>query len=217
MKLIFKVSIAIAFLFIGNIHASAQADGEAERILKQVSDKYDAYKTIQANFEFLVELPESDTHTDKGTLYLDKPHNSYRIKLSNQEVISDGKSVWSILPEDEEVQITDPMENDEAIGPNNIFTFYKKGYKYVRMEDEFSKGKRLKVIELAPENTQQNYFKIKLRINENSHIHDVKIFDKSGARYTYSITNLYVNHTINRGHFSFQKEKYKNFEIVDLR
>lgn len=217
MKLILKISVAIAFLFIWNTHAPAQTDEDAGKILKQVSDKYDAYKTIQANFEFLVELPESETHTDKGTLYLNKPHHSYRIKLSDQEVISNGKSVWSILPQDEEVQITEPMENDETIGPNNIFTFYKKGYKYVSMEDEFSKGKRLKVIELAPENTQQNYFKIKLRINPNSHIHDVKIFDKSGARYTYSITNLYVNHKINPNQFSFQKEKYKNFEIVDLR
>lgn len=217
MRLILKISMAILLLCVGNINIQAQTEEGAKNILKQVSDKYDAYKTIQTNFEFLVEFPESEKTTAKGTLYLDKARNSYRIKLPNQEVISNGKDVWSILSEDKEVQITESMESDETISPNNIFTFYKKGYKYIRMQDEFSNGQKLKVIELSPENTQQNYFKIKLRINPNSHIQDVKIFDKSGARYTYNITNLYVNHKINSNHFAFQKERYKDYEIVDLR
>src|SRR5699024_7017429 len=159
-----------------------------------------------SNFTFLAEFAEEGNQRDKGIMYLDKTRDSYQINLESQKIISDGKAVWSILPEDKEVQITNPVSDEESIGPNNIFTFYQKGYKYITMEDEFTQdNKRLKVIELSTENTQKNYFKIKLRINDNLHIHDVKIFDKSGARYTYTISNLYVNHKINRKKFTFQK------------
>ncbi|HLR00295.1 MAG TPA: outer membrane lipoprotein carrier protein LolA [Sphingobacterium sp.] len=216
MKSILKISLIALLVFHGK--AYTQVDESAEKILQQVSEKYDAYKTLQSNFTFLAEFAEEGNQRDKGIMYLDKTRDSYQINLESQKIISDGKAVWSILPEDKEVQITNPVSDEESIGPNNIFTFYQKGYKYITMEDEFTQdNKRLKVIELSPENTQQNYFKIKLRINDNLHIHDVKIFDKSGARYTYTISNLYVNHKINRKKFTFQKEEFPDYEIVDLR
>ncbi len=201
-------SVAVAF---------AQTDAHAKRLLDEVSKKYDAYSTIQSDFTFTATQVQGESYADNGTMYLHKPKNQYRINLTTQDLISDGKSNWSILKEDQEIQVTEADNSTDAIGPNNLFTFYKTGFKYVSMDDERIGQDILKVIELSPIDTKKNYFKIKLRINKNNHIHDVLIFDKSGARYTYTIKTLYVNHSIPTSTFTFNKNAYPSFEIVDLR
>jgi len=210
--------IFIWLLSIGAINmAWAQEDAYAKKILDEVSKKYDAYTTVQADFSFKVDQVEGQDYSDQGIIYMNKPKKQYQIVLKDQDLISDGQSVWSILKEEKEVQITEADNSSSAIGPNNIFTFYKQGFKYISRDDERVNGEILKVIELSPIDTKQNYFKIKLRINAKNHIHDVLIFDKSGAKYTYTINTLYVNHKISANTFQFDKKKYTGFEIVDLR
>lgn len=218
MKLFKSVTAIIALLLILNSTVYSQQDEYAKVVLQKVSDKYDAYKTIRSEFNFQAEFANDESYIDKGVMYFDKKKDSYRIQLQSQTLISDGNTVWSIVNEDQEVQITNANHDNETIGPNNIFTFYKSGFKYISLDDEtLGNNKKLKVIELSPIDTRKNYFKIKLRINENLHIHDVKIFDKSGARYTYTISALYVNLNIPTSKFTFRKDQYSNFEIVDLR
>ncbi len=212
-----KKIIIIACSLWTTLVAFGQVDQTAKNILDQVSKKYDAYKTIQSEFSFSSITSTGEQHTEKGTLFLNKPKNQYRILLSSQDLLSDGESNWSILQQEKEVQISPAEQTSTSIGPNNIFTFYKSGYNYSLGKNEIINGKSMKIIELTPKNQQTNYSKIKLRVNEKNHIHDVLIFDKSGAQYTYAIKTLYVNNDIPSATFVFDKTKYSSYEIVDLR
>ncbi|MFD2596397.1 LolA family protein [Sphingobacterium griseoflavum] len=205
------------FILCSSLASFAQNDPAAQQLLDQVSKKYDAYQTLQSDFNFSAKQPNGEMYTDQGTLFLNKKQSQYRIQLKNQELISDGKTTYSILKDDKEVQIADADNGSSSIGPNNLFTFYKSGFKYVSSDDERVGGELLRVVELSPLDTKNNYFKIKLRVNKNRHIHDVLIFDKSGARYTYTIKTLYVNNSISPSNFSFNKANYPNYELVDLR
>lgn len=211
-----KKLIGIALCFIG-FHAFAQQETAAKRILDQVSKRYDAYQTVQSEFSFSAKQANGEAYSDKGLLFMNKPKKQYKIQLERQDLISDGKSTWSILKEEKEVQISEADNSTDAIGPNNIFTFYKTGFKYKSLADEQNKSEALKVIELTPIDATKNYAKIKLRVNRNSHIHDVSIFDKSGAIYTYLIEGLYVNTAIADKTFQFDAKNYSTFELVDLR
>ncbi|KGE15424.1 LolA family protein [Sphingobacterium deserti] len=213
-----RLSIVLFTFLLGSTFlAAAQNDPTAKKLLDQVSEKYDAYRTIQSNFSFLVQQGQDQPYTDQGTLYLNKPKNQYRIQLNTQELISDGKATYSILKEDKEVQISPAENNATSIGPNNLFTFYKNGFNYASRGDERVGSELLNVVELSPTDTKNNYAKIKIRVNKNKHIHDVLIFDKSGARYTYTIKTLYVNNALPASQFAFNKSSYPGFEIVDLR
>lgn len=216
-----KPFLSTALLSIFSILLFGQTDPAAKALLEKVSKKYEQYKTIQSDFTLVVRDAEGNSYNNAGKMLFDKPQNQYRIKLQNQDIISNGKSVWSISDELKEVQVTEAEDNSSSIGPNNLFSFYKTGYKYVSMPDEKitknGKSETVNVVELSPLDTKTNYFKIKLRVNNNTHIHDVTIFDKSNNRYIYTINTLYVNHNIAKTNFEFQKEKYKDFEIVDLR
>jgi len=193
-------------------------NNSAKNILDEVSKKYDSYNTIQSDFTFKAAQANGENYTDKGQLFLNKAANQYKITLPTQDLISDGKSTWSVLKEDKEVQVSDADNSGQSIGPNNIFTFYKSGYKFGSSTSE-SVGSAGKVtaIDLTPEDSKSNYSKIQVRINKNKHIHDVTIFDKSGAKYTYTINTLFVNSPIAGSTFQFNKGKYSDFEVVDLR
>ena len=195
----------------------AQADVRAKRLLDAVSEKYDNYRTIQSDFNFSVQQTQGTIHEDKGTLFVNKQTNQFRIELATQEIINDGKSTWSILKEDQEVQVSESENSTDAIGPDNLFTFYKKGFAYKNGKEEKSGSEILQTIELTPAETNTNYAKITLRINKNNHIHDVLVIDKSGTKYLYAIKSLYVNHKIPPAKFKFNKQDYPNYEIVDLR
>lgn len=208
--------MTVSFIWT-TITVFGQVDQSAKNILDQVSKKYDAYKTIQSEFSFSSTQNTGEHYSDKGTLYLNKPKSQYRIHLSSQDLLSDGISNWSVLHEEKEVQISPADQASTSIGPNNIFTFYKTGYNYVLGKNEPVNGDSLKVIELTPKDQRTNYTKIKLRINENNHIHDLLIFDKSGAQFKYVIKTLYVNNEIPSTKFVFDKSKYPSYEIVDLR
>ncbi|MCA5004478.1 LolA family protein [Sphingobacterium bovistauri] len=215
-KLLFSIA------FVGTTVLSfAQTDAAAKKILNDVSKKYSAYKTIQSDFSLNIQDSDKKTHSTKGVMYFNKPKNQYAISLTEQEVISDGKSVWNVSKDIKEVQISENENNSNTIGPNNLFNFYQKGYKYVLMPDEKitrqGNSEMAKVIELSPEDTKTNYFKIKLRINKNNHIQDVTIFDKSSNKYTYTINTLFLGKRFDSKMFTFNKDKYKGFEIVDLR
>ncbi|MBD1423436.1 LolA family protein [Sphingobacterium chuzhouense] len=211
-----KIMVLVAFICMSLI-VFAQTDAKAKKLLDDISAKYDAYQTIQSNFSFSMQQAQGGSHIDKGTLFLNKPKNQFRIELNEQDIISDGESTWSVLKEDKEVQVSESDNNTESIGPNNLFTFYKNGFTYKSTKDETLGKDVLNVIELTPTDTKTNYAKIKLRINKNKHIHDVVINDKSGARYTYTINTLYVNHRIPATKFIFNASNYPNYEIVDLR
>ncbi|NGM74090.1 LolA family protein, partial [Sphingobacterium sp. SGL-16] len=213
--------LLLSFALVGSALMSfAQTDAAARKILNDVSKKYSTYQTIQSDFTLSIQDANKKTHTTNGVMYFNKPKNQYAISLPEQEVISDGKSVWNISKDIKEVQISENENNSNTIGPNNLFNFYQKGYKYVLMPDEKivrqGNTESAKVIELSPEDTKTNYFKIKLRINKNNHIQDVTIFDKSSNKYTYTINSLYLGKKFSPQLFTFSKDKFKGYEIVDL-
>ncbi len=199
----------------------AQSDDFAKKLLNDVSKKYSGYKTIHSEFTLNIQEANQKTHSQKGVMYFNKPANQYAIHLSDQQLFSDGKSVWNIASDIKEIQISPADHSDNTIGPNNLFSFYQKGYTYVTMQDESfkkdGKNENLRVVELSPIDKSTNYFKIKIRVNKNNHIHDVTIFDKSSNRFTYTIHSLYVNKKLPTALFTLDKSKYKEYEIIDLR
>lgn len=198
-----------------------QNDPIAKKLLEDVSKKYSTYKTIQSDFSLVVQDANAKSYSESGIMYLNKPKNQYAIILKDQQIISNGKTVWNISKDIKEVQITDAENDNSTIGPNNLFTFYQSGFKYTMLNEEKinndGKIETLKVIELTPIDTKTNYSKIKLRINKNNHIQDVTIFDKSNNRFTYSIQSLYLGKNLPNNLFTFDKNKYPDYEIVDLR
>ncbi len=200
------------------LNTYAQSDAKAKAILADVSKKFRAYDVVKADFSFSY-LNRQNNHKEahNGTLYVQSKTNKYKVVLPQQEVISDGKSQWTYLKEDKEVQISEVDNSEDALNPAQIFTLYEKGFKYVLTGESKQNGKTYQNIELAPLATR-SFSKIKLSVDKAAKsISSFTVFDKNGSIYTYTIKSLVPNVKVPASTFGFDKTRYPGVEIVDLR
>ncbi|MDR0263628.1 MAG: outer membrane lipoprotein carrier protein LolA [Sphingobacterium sp.] len=215
-KLVWFIVGLLCMTFSRNSYA--QNDASAKALLAKVSQKYNTYKTIQANFSLDIKQANGSSHADGGTIYLDKSNNKYHVSTKNQVLISDSKTQWNIMKAEKEVEVSETSNSTNEINPTNIFSFYTTGFKYAMANTEKAKGLTLSVVELSPVDSKKNYSKIKLRINKaNNLIYDTTIIDKSGNRYIYTLGSQEGNKALSANLFTFNKNDYKGFDIVDLR
>ena len=212
-KVIVVMLVALGF----GVTVQAQTDAKAKAILAQVSKKYKAYDVVKADFVFTIDNQQAKIkETQQGTLYVKAKANKYKIAMNDQDMISDGKSQWSYLKDDKEVQVTEV--DDDALNPAKIFTLYEQGFKYLYTGESKVGGKVYQMIDLSPVDTKKSYFKIRLSIDKNAkQIANAVIFEKSGNKYTYAIKSFVPNVKIPESTFSFDTKKYPGVEVVDLR
>lgn len=211
MKKITTLLIASIFAF----NLSAQEDAKAKEILDKLSAKTKSYSTIKADFQYsLVNKTEGLNETQSGKIEI--KGNSYLLNIQGQDIISDGKTIWTHLKESEEVQINSVSEDDEdGISPNKIFTLYETGFKYKFVDDK----NNIQTINLYPKDAESKPFhRITLMIDKTKNqISEVAIFGKDGTNTTYKIKSFTPNSAIPDSHFTFNKSKHPNTEIIDLR
>ena len=222
-----KKTIIYALLFIGiSTQAFAQKDTEAKAILDKVSQKYHAYNIVKSDFTFTIEDQQNNVkQSQDGTLIVQAKTNKFKLTIYNegaktvgQEIISDGKSQWTYLTKDKEVQLNKVDNSDEAFNPAQMFTLYEKGYKYLYDGDQTINGKVYQVIELTPEDTKKEFFKVRLMIDKvKKQVYSAMIFDKNGSRYTYTIRSFTPNVPVAESIFTYESKSHPGVEVVDLR
>lgn len=209
---------SLFILFIAGItsySAVAQEDTKAKEILDKLSAKTKSYNTIKADFQFtMVNKTEGTNESQSGKIEI--KGDKYFLSISGQDVISDGKNMWTILKDAEEVQINEIDEEDEdAISPNKIFTLYEKGFKYKYVKED----KGIQIINLYPKAAaDKSYHRIALYINKaKNEISKVKVYGKDGTITSYKIKVFTPNASISDSRFTFDKSKYSTYEVIDLR
>jgi outer membrane lipoprotein-sorting protein len=214
-----KLTTLLLFTVGTVMSLQAQTDSKAKAILAEVSKKYRAYSTIKTDFSFTLENPQAKIkETQQGSLIAKSDVNKYKVTMTDQELYSDGKSQWTYLKDNKEVQITDVDNNADGINPAKIFTIYEKGYKYLFTGEKKVGTKTFQTIDLSPIDIKKSVFKIRLTIDKVAkQISNVVIFDKSGNRYTYAIKRFTPNVKVPETVFAFDAKKYPGVEVVDLR
>ncbi|HEY1024878.1 MAG TPA: outer membrane lipoprotein carrier protein LolA [Sphingobacteriaceae bacterium] len=210
------------FLLFGSavsLFAQTDTDAKAKAILAQASKKYKAYDVIKTDFTFTVENPQANIkESQPGTLYAKSKANKFKVILKEQELISDGKSLWTWLKNDKEVQVTEADNSSDALNPARIFTIHEKGFKYLYTGDTRAGSKLYHNIDLTPVDGRHSFFKVRLRIDKSTkQIINAVFFDKNGNRYTYAIRSFTPNVKVPETTFTFDVKKYPGVEVVDLR
>ena len=214
MKKSFSLLLLVATLALP---AAAQQDPKAGKILDQMSSKYQALKAFQATFTQTLENPGAKVKQNiNGDIVVSG--QKYRLKISGQEVITDGKTTWTYLKNENEVNISDSDPDSQEMSPSQIYTMYKKGYKYTYVQQLQEGGEALDVIELSPENRQNDVFKVRLKVRKkDTSVKSWQVFKKSGNQYTFYIKRFMPNPPTDANTFAFDKAKYKGVKVVDLR
>jgi len=197
--------------------AQTSKDPKAQEILKGVSAKYKGMKSLSASFKITTQDQKAKTtDTQSGNILI--KGEKYKLTLKGQEIVADGKTVWTFLKESNEVQINDAGEQSDAISPTSIFTIYEKGFSTKYLGEKKEGTKTLQQIELVPDDTKKAYFKIQLFIDKQGKvISSAKIFNKNGTNFVYVIEQFKMNPDAPDALFVFDTTKHPGVEVVDLR
>lgn len=214
-KIVLSLMVITACAFTAN----AQTDAKAKAILAEVSKKYRSYDVVKTEFTFTLENQQAKVkETQQGTLFVKANANKYKVVMTNQDLISDGKSQWTYLKNDKEVQVTNVDNSGDAINPAKIFTVYERGFKYQYTGDKKVGNKIYQMIDLSPTDSKKAFYKIRLSIDKAAkQISNVLIFDKNGNKYTYNVKTFVPNVKVPETTFAFDSKKYPGVEVVDLR
>ena len=208
-----KKLIIIFLTTILNTMLVAQND-LAKNILDQLSLTTKSYKniTIKFNFTFINEN-QNIKENQKGKLILN--NNNFRLEMNDQTIINNGETQWIFLNDLNEVQIMEHDPEDDTMNPNKIFSIYEEDYKYNYIELKSEDEKKIHLIDLFPKNSNE-FIKINIAVNaDKNQLERIKIYDKNGGNYTYSITSFITNTNIEP--FIFNINEFPDIEIIDLR
>jgi outer membrane lipoprotein-sorting protein len=213
MKLFFTAALITLISFSG----MAQYDPKALEILEAMSKKYKAFTSFEANItSSMTNETEGIKEEFKGKITV--KGDMFRLAMDDQEIINNGKTVWTYLPAAKEVNIDNYDPSSDEINPSKIYELYKKGFKYLYIEDATEGGVLCEVVDLVPEKKDAQYFKIRMNITKKDRsIQSWTMFDRSGNRYKYSITKFTPNVAVADNFFTFDPKKYPGVEIIDLR
>jgi outer membrane lipoprotein-sorting protein len=200
---------------------SAQTNVEkAKKILNKLSKTYKAHKSIKASFTITTTNPDKSKMSQKGTIWVKKKF--FRIDMRDQEIMCDGKTIWTWQKEVNEVQIKDYKPSSREIQPSQIFTIWEEGFKYVWVGKATQAGKNVEVIDLVPNNGKEgrDYSKVKLYVDgAKNQIESATIIKKNGVKISYIINSQSTKDRLTKANFKMDvKAKQKaGAEIVDLR
>ncbi len=214
-----RITMMLIVLLVAGIAAQAQYDQKAKTILDVMSNRYKKMTSYVAKFSTaLVNETEGLNEVFEGEITV--KGNQYILKTEEQEVINDGKTVWTYLPDVNEVNIDDYLPDEDEITPSSIFDEYKKGYKYIWLKSTKEQGMSADVIDLIPSDAANaQFFKIKMVISsQDKTLLKWTMYEKQGNKYIYTISDFNEKATVSDAAFKFDKNNYpKGVEIVDLR
>lgn len=218
MKLTKNISLSL-ILILSAIGVNAQ-DAKAKAILDELSAKTKAYTSIKATFSYTLENKDQKIkETQEGTVTI--KGNKYKLEIAKQEVICDGKAVYTIIKEAKEVQINNMPDpnNTESINPANIFTMYEKGFKNKFDGEKVEGGKTYQIISLFPTDPKgKQYHTVKLYIDKAAkQVNKILVFSKDGNNYTYQVKTFTPNAPVEDKIFTYNAAQHPKFEVIDLR
>ena len=203
-----KIVVSIFSLFLTISSLKAQ---NVQSLLSEVSNKVKSYENIQIDFKYSLENTRENVKQDTRANITLKGDN-YVLNMLGVTRIFDGKTIYTIVPEDEEVTISNySKEEDKSISVSEMLTFYENGYNYKMDIQQNIRGRKIQFIKLSPIDSTTEIKNILLGIDmQTKHIYKLIQIDSSGTSYTITVNSFKTNQPISQNLFIFDEEKYIN-------
>jgi outer membrane lipoprotein carrier protein len=194
---------------------SGQKDPEAVKVLTDFSRKASSAPSVKISFTLVTDdSQEGTSETVSGSAVISG--DKYVLDLPDNKVWSDGKTVWSYLPDVNEVTITEPDREDKSFTskPSMLFSLYEEGYK-IRLIDQTA-GEW--VIDLYPEDLSVNMVHIRLTIGKSAlDLKSAEYRTKDGITVTLTADKYDLSFKPGSGYFTFDPAGHKGVDIIDMR
>ena len=215
LKTIRPLYLFFALLFTG-ISAFAQ-DGKAQELLDEVSQKVKSYDHIYIDFKYaLINEAQGVNQETRGDVTL--MGEKYLLNLMGTTQIYDDQKLYTIVPEDEEITISSQNpEDDDAITPSKMLTFFNDGYTYKWDIDQDVNGRKIQYIKLLPKDSNSEIKEAMLGVDaQTKHIYRLIMSQKNGTKITITVNSFKTDQPVASNLFVFDEKKYPGYYINRL-
>ena len=207
-----KKATTIIGIILTFMVGALQAQTMASELVKKTIDKINKHKNVEFVFDYdMSNETIAVTESASGTAYLQG--DAYKLEVEGQQIISDGKIMWTYLPDSEEVMVSNPSDDENIITPIKLLTTYDKDYtmKYAK-----SNEKGIKVVEMS--NPKGEFSKVTLKINEAKlEIVSATISNRSGDAFTIKIKKTVFDQNLEAKFFTFDEKAHPKVDVIDMR
>ena len=187
-----------------------QNSQKAKALLDEVYTNVTSYDNIYIDFSYTLENTEANIKQEtKGNVTL--KGDKYIAKLFGATQLFDGNKIYTVVPENEEVTIDNPSEDENTVTPSKMLTFYKSGHNYQWDILQNVKGRKIQFVKLIPIDTDTEIKSILLGIDaETKHISKLIETGMNGTKTTITVNSFKSNLPLSKSLFTFDEAKYKN-------
>ncbi|WP_298895229.1 outer membrane lipoprotein carrier protein LolA [uncultured Psychroserpens sp.] len=211
-----KQILVVLALLIGGFGFS-QDSKKAETLLNEVYETVNTYNNISIDFKYVLEnSSENIKQETRGDVVMEG--DKYLLNILGITRLFDGKKLYTISPEDEEVTISsDNSEDENTITPSMMLSFYKDGYTYAMDIIQDVRGRKIQFVKLYPIDTNSEIKEVFLGIDaKTKHIYRLIEVGKNGTKTTLTVNSFKTNEPISKTLFTFDESKYKDYYINKL-
>lgn len=212
-----KNIFGLLILFIGWLPGFTQEKSVTE-ILEESKAKLERISDFSADFTYSIEIKTNPTRISKnGKFHYAK--GKFVVIMEDQEIYSDGKSLWIHLPGEENSEVTimnyDP---EESFNFDLIFSpMHETATKSIYEGKKSVNGVTYDQVYLQFSNPVLDYHQVRLWINETSKIQEkVVLVNKKQTITTYAYTNIKTDLGLPESTFVFDTDNFQE-DIYDER
>ena len=212
MKIYKQLFLLLTLVLVG----TAEAQNNSQKILDDLANKTNAAKNIKVEFSYGMENAEADIHeVTEGSLIVSG--DKYQLKIAGQEIICDGKTIWTYIADADEVQINE-VDAEESFSPTKLLSSYTDDYE-ARLEKEYSENSRTYyLMKLKPKDKDSGFDYVHLKIEkEKMQLSAFILYDFDNNIFSYIIKEYLTDVNLGENAFTFDATKYPDVDIIDMR
>lgn len=210
-----KIILLFTLFSLNLVHS--QNDIRAEKLLNSVSEKIDSSETFKINFTYTLEnLIENINQDSDGSIVI--KDDNYLLEFMGIKQLCDSKKVYSIVPENEEIIISNiDKDESETIKPSKLLKFYREGYLILWDKKELILEKEIQFVKLIPINSNSDidYLQLGIDISNNDIVKLIEI-GKNKTKTILTVNQLQYDIEIDLNFFVFSEEDYPDYYIENL-
>ena len=205
-----KAKNIIASLVLLFAAQAVTAQNNAEAIVRLLVDQMKSHKNVEMSYTYQVDLEGETTEAQQGKAWLQG--EAYKVEMVEQHIISDGKTIWTYLVDDEEVMVGNASDGTDNT-PLKLLTTLDQSYVATLTQID-PKGNA--TIELA--NPKGKYHRVTLRANASKmSINSLDVYVDDGTKLIITVDEMKFDQTLGDKFFTFDTKAHPKVDVIDMR
>jgi len=189
----------------------------AEAITKKMQQRIDKVEGLSAEFSISTYMAALDQNRESsGRLYILRKKSKLRLEQADQTIVSDGKSVWTYIPVNQQIIVMPAEASKAGIRPDEFLFFYTNQYTHTLIGDEMIDGVVHYELHLKANTVLADFPELRIWVDSGEWLtRRVLYADDMGSETVVQFTHIRLNPDMPSGTFTMSPPE--GVEVVDLR